>query len=79
MGIDNVRIEERLCSGSTALLKLSRITKVTKLFIILAESLDIERFHFRRAILDLEQVAPLVDGGGAPPNVYNRWRVRLES
>ena len=29
-----------------------------------AESLDIERFHFRRAILDLEQVAPLVDGGG---------------
>ena len=27
-------------------------------------SLDIERFHFRRAILDLEQVAPLVDGGG---------------
>ena len=28
------------------------------------ESLDIERFHFRRAILDLEQVAPLVDGGG---------------
>ena len=29
-----------------------------------SESLDIERFHFRRAILDLEQVAPLVDGGG---------------
>ena len=29
------------------------------------ESLDIERFHFRRAILDLEQVAPLVDGGGS--------------
>ena len=28
-----------------------------------SESLDIERFHFRRAILDLEQVAPLVDGG----------------
>ena len=28
------------------------------------ESLDIERVHFRRAILDLEQVAPLVDGGG---------------
>ena len=45
---------------------------------VLAESLDIERVHFRRAILDLEQVAPLVDGG-APPNVYNRWRVRLES
>ena len=44
-----------------------------------SESLDIERFHFRRAVLDLEQVAPLVDGGGAPPNVYNRWRVRLES
>ena len=34
----------------------------------------------RRAILDLEQVAPLVDGrGGAPQNVYNRWRVHLES
>ena len=31
---------------------------------MLAESLDIERVHFRRAILDLEQVAPLVDGGG---------------
>ena len=45
-----------------------------------AESLDIERFHSRRAILDLEQVARLVDGGGgAPPNVDNRWRVRLES
>ena len=29
-----------------------------------AESLDIERFHSRRAILDIEQVAPLVDGGG---------------
>ena len=43
------------------------------------ERLDIERVHFRRAILDLEQVAPLVDGGGAPPNVYNRRRVRLES
>ena len=28
-----------------------------------AESLDIERFHSRRAIFDLEQVAPLVDGG----------------
>ena len=28
-----------------------------------SESLDIERVHFRRAILDLEQVAPLVDGG----------------
>ena len=28
-----------------------------------AESLDIERFHSRRAILDLEQVAPLVNGG----------------
>ena len=30
------------------------------------ESLDIdglERFHSRRAILDLEQVAPLLDGG----------------
>ena len=39
----------------------------------------IEIFHFRRAILDLEQVAPLVDGGWAPPNVYNRRRVRLES
>ena len=45
---------------------------------MLSESLDIERFHSRRAILDLEQVAPLVDEG-APPNVYNRWRVRLES
>ena len=44
-----------------------------------AESLDIERVHFRRAILDLEQVAPLLDGGGAPSNVYNTWRVRLES
>ena len=44
-----------------------------------SESLDIERVHFRRAILDLEQVAPLVDGGGALPNVYNRRRVRLES
>ncbi len=44
-----------------------------------SESLDIERVHFRRAILDLEQVAPLVDGGGVPPNVYNRWSVRLES
>ena len=31
---------------------------------VISESLDIERFHFRRAILDLEQVAPLVDGGG---------------
>ena len=38
----------------------------------------IERVHYLRANLDLEQVAPLVDGG-APPNVYNRWRVRLES
>ena len=47
--------------------------------VLSSESLDIERVHFRRAILDLEQVAPLVDGGGAPPNVYNRWRVRLES
>ena len=46
---------------------------------IVAESLDIERFHSCRAILDLEQVAPLVDGGGPPPNVYNRWIVRLES
>ena len=34
------------------------------MFMLLPESLDIERFHFRRAILDLEQVAPLVDGGG---------------
>ena len=33
--------------------------------ILLEESLDIERFHSRRAILDLEQVAPLVDGGGS--------------
>ena len=48
------------------------------LLLTIAESLDIERVHFRRAILDLEQVAPLVDGG-APPNVYNRRRVRLES
>ena len=47
--------------------------------VVAPESLDIERVHFRRAILDLEQVAPLVDGGGAPPNVYNRWIVRLES
>ena len=27
--------------------------------------MPIERVHFRRAILDLEQVAPLVDGGGS--------------
>ena len=32
--------------------------------VVAPESLDIERVHFRRAILDLEQVAPLVDGGG---------------
>ena len=36
---------------------LSRLTRYY-------QSLDIERVHFRRAILDLEQVAPLVDGGG---------------
>ena len=47
--------------------------------LVTTETLDIERFHSRRAILDLEQVAPLLDGGGAPPNVYNRWIVRLES
>ena len=52
--------------------------KKISLSMVKTESVDIERVHFRRAILDLEQVAPLV-GGGAPPNVYNRWRVRLES
>ena len=56
-----------------------RTRHVTPTLDELSENLDIERFHSRRAILDLEQVAPLVDGGGGPPpNVYNRWRVRLE-
>ena len=38
----------------------------------------IERRDSRRAIMDFEQVTPLV-GVGAPPTVYCRWRYSLES
>ena len=41
----------------------------------ISESLDIERFHFGFRTSG----APSRWGGGAPPNVYNRRRVRLES
>ena len=44
-------------------IKVDRALSLGELLIVHSESLDIERFHFRRAILDLEQVAPLVDGG----------------
>ena len=48
-----------LCNSSP----ISQKGEVAVLCPVASESLDIERVHFRRAILDLEQVAPLVDGG----------------
>ncbi len=64
-------VEYRIVNPMTIHVDLAvRVTVIQAVMILaslptglLPESLDIERVHFRRAILDLEQVAPLVDGG----------------
>ena len=44
--------------------RIAKVCTVSSTSSPTSESLAIERVHFRRAIFDLEQVAPLVDGGG---------------